>query len=139
MKNISLLILLFIVYSTANATTLLEAVGDSNTSFIGVNAEVLKKDAVDIQIYNLNGPEELNKILSDKLPPDKSKAIQIVRKRLPLLEAKAKQAYQGITAAIRYRLTGYPAIVINRKYIIYGETNLASAYVLYQQWLKNNE
>ncbi|MCX4030174.1 TIGR03757 family integrating conjugative element protein [Endozoicomonas sp. SM1973] len=143
MKKINLIIFSLLFCSVINAATLIEAIGDKNTQFEGGDADVFEESKSQVHLYNLNGPDEINKLLGDKLPPNKEQAMAIVKSRIavlgPSLEVKTKTAYLGITAAIRYRLTEYPAIVFNQKYVIYGETDIEAAYNQYQAWLDKHE
>jgi integrating conjugative element protein (TIGR03757 family) len=81
-----------------------------------------------IQTINLDLPSILEAKLSNALPATSSEAQAIVSQRLtPELTAKLTQAHQDITEAWSMGITKVPAVVVDRKYVVYGETNVQRA------------
>jgi len=72
----------------------------------------------------------LQEALSRDLPPDLATAEQRVRHRLeqrPALAPQLAHAYQDLIQAWRLGLTHLPAVVIDHRYVVYGDTNVARA------------
>ncbi|MDH2238806.1 TIGR03757 family integrating conjugative element protein [Pigmentiphaga sp. GD03639] len=69
--------------------------------------------------------------LADNLPTDPERASAIVQQRLKLggadMQRRIGTAYQGIADAWSLGVTKVPAIVVDRRYVIYGETDVARA------------
>ncbi|HIE2333909.1 TIGR03757 family integrating conjugative element protein [Bordetella hinzii] len=69
--------------------------------------------------------------LADNLPADQERASAIVRQRLKQggteLQRRIGAAYQGIADAWSLGVAKVPAIVVDRRYVVYGETDVARA------------
>ncbi|MCP5414123.1 MAG: TIGR03757 family integrating conjugative element protein [Chromatiaceae bacterium] len=90
----------------------------------------------DVTVYRLDGLALAQDQLSEGLPGDPQEAARIAAQRLdaqPMLSEQMMQAGQGLTLAhLQYRLDRYPAIVFDGATVIYGVTDLAIAYRLYE-------
>ena len=90
----------------------------------------------DVTVYQLDGLALAQDQLSEGLPSDPTKASRIAERRLdaqPMLNEQMMQAGQGLTLAhLQYRLDRYPAVVFDGTTVIYGITDLAIAYRLYE-------
>jgi integrating conjugative element protein (TIGR03757 family) len=90
----------------------------------------------DVTVYRLDGLAQAQDQLSEGLPSDPTEASRIAAQRLdaqPMLNEQMMQAGQGLTLAhLQYRLDRYPAIVFDGETVIYGVTDLAVAYRLYE-------
>ena len=90
----------------------------------------------DVTVYQLDGLALAQDQLSEGLPSDPTKASRIAERRLdaqPMLNEQMMQAGQGLTLAhLQYRLDRYPAVVFDGTTVIYGVTDLAVAYRLYE-------
>jgi len=68
--------------------------------------------------------------------PNKSKSSY-----LPIgdtLQQRLREAYQGITDAWSMGVTTLPAVVVDQRYVVYGEANLDKALARIQQYRKDN-
>ena len=82
----------------------------------------------EVRAITLNLPATLEAELSTNLPADPSKAHAIVQQRLtPALSARLTQAHQDVADAWSMGVTRIPAVVVDRKYVIYGETDIKRA------------
>ena len=93
---------------------------------------------VQLTVYDLDGLARLNAILSHQLPPQQAAARAMAAKRLGTLterqQAELRATATGLLAAQRYRLTRYPAMVINGEAVIYGLTDPKEAVRQYRRW-----
>ncbi|MCP5437614.1 MAG: TIGR03757 family integrating conjugative element protein [Chromatiaceae bacterium] len=94
------------------------------------------KAFADMTVYRLDGLALAQDQLSEGLPSDPAEAATVAAQRLdaqPSLNEQMMQAGQGLTLAhLQYRLDRYPAIVFDGVTVIYGVTDLAIAYRLYE-------
>jgi integrating conjugative element protein (TIGR03757 family) len=82
----------------------------------------------EVRTITLDLPATLETELSTNLPADPSKAQAIVQQRLtPALSARLTQAHQDVADAWSMGVTRIPAVVIDRKHVIYGETDIQRA------------
>lgn len=84
-----------------------------------------------LRIVELDAPARLEATLAAKLPSNPKQASAIVRQRLrdsgSELQRQSITAYQGITQAWALGITKIPAVVVDRRYVIYGESDVARA------------
>ncbi|MEQ7771054.1 TIGR03757 family integrating conjugative element protein [Xanthomonas hortorum] len=75
--------------------------------------------------------------LSAALPADRDQATAIVRRRLNQggadLQHRIASAYQGLTDAWSLGITSIPAVVVDRRYVVYGEPDVARAIARIEQ------
>ncbi|MDD3673881.1 MAG: TIGR03757 family integrating conjugative element protein [Thauera propionica] len=85
----------------------------------------------------LDAPPQLEVELADGLPPDPGAAAAIVRQRLKQggvdLQRRIAAAYQGVADAWSLGITKVPAVVVDRRYVVYGETDVARAVARIEQ------
>ncbi|KEA41641.1 conjugal transfer protein [Pseudomonas aeruginosa] len=76
--------------------------------------------------------------LAANLPTDPERASAIVQQRLKQgstdLQRRIGAAYQGIVDAWSLGVTKVPAIVVDRRYVVYGETDVARAVARIEQY-----
>lgn len=79
----------------------------------------------------LDAAPQLEDELTDGLPPDPGETAAIVRQRLKQggidLQRRIGTAYQGVADAWTLGISKVPAVVVDRRYVVYGETNVARA------------
>lgn len=81
-----------------------------------------------IRTINLGLPAILEADLSSALPANPAEAQAIATQRItPDLAAQLTKAHQNVTDAWSMGVTKVPAVVVDRKYVIYGETNVQRA------------
>jgi integrating conjugative element protein (TIGR03757 family) len=94
-----------------------------------------------IRIIELDAARRIQAELSADLPHDPQKAARIVRGRLKdgatALQKRMQSAYQGVADAWSLGITTIPAIVVDRRYVIYGETHLDRALAQIAQYRKD--
>lgn len=79
----------------------------------------------------LDAAAQLEVELADGLPPDPGEAAVIVRQHLKQggvdLQRRIGTAYQGVADAWSLGITKVPAVVVDRRYVVYGKTDVARA------------
>jgi integrating conjugative element protein (TIGR03757 family) len=90
------------------------------------------------RVIYLDAPADLKRELSASLPPDRTRAEALARERLrqggSVLQRQLALAYQGVTDAWMLGITKIPAVVVDRRYVVYGEANVRRAVVLVQDY-----
>ncbi|MCO2018310.1 TIGR03757 family integrating conjugative element protein, partial [Pseudomonas aeruginosa] len=75
--------------------------------------------------------------LSANLPADPERAAAIVRQRLKQggtdLQRRIGTAYQGVTDAWSLDVTTIPAVVVDQRFVVYGEPDVARAVARIEQ------
>lgn len=83
------------------------------------------------RIVYLDAAGALEEQLSAGLPHDPVRAVTTARQRLvdegATLQRDLAIAYEGIAEAWSLGITTLPAVIIDRRYVIYGEADVASA------------
>ncbi|HEV2678920.1 MAG TPA: TIGR03757 family integrating conjugative element protein [Rhodanobacter sp.] len=82
------------------------------------------------RVVLLDAPSRLEASLSAALPADAAMAAAMVQQRLkqrPDWQRQFASAYQGVTDAWSLGITRVPAIVVDRRYVVYGDTDVAHA------------
>lgn len=69
--------------------------------------------------------------LAANLPPDLERAATLVRQRLHMgdaaLQRRLREAYQGVVDARSLGIAKIPAVVVDRRYVIYGDPDAVRA------------
>ena len=83
----------------------------------------------DERLITLDSPARIEADVSSGLPSDSARASEIARQRLGdrKLQQQFHEAYQGVADAWALGVTKIPAVVVDRRYVVYGETNVAHA------------
>ncbi len=93
---------------------------------------------ITIEVYEIDGIERFEAILSDRLPTDPDAARQAAMARIPPPDsAEVKQvarAAVGLVRAAEYGIDRYPAVVFNGHAVVYGVTDLGEALRHYRMW-----
>lgn len=87
----------------------------------------------------LDDSERLETKLSEGLPADPQRAAAIMQQRLRSNDAQRLQqdlvaAQQNLVDAWTLGVTKIPAVVVDRKYVVYGETDVGSATRSIARW-----
>jgi integrating conjugative element protein (TIGR03757 family) len=92
----------------------------------------------DVRVILLDAPTRLKSQLSADLPADPERAALIAKQRLAEgrgeLQRRFRRAYQDVTEAWQLGVTKVPAVVVDRRYVIYGETNVEAAIARIQAY-----
>ena len=83
------------------------------------------------RVIKLDLPVRIEAELSADLPADPGKAEAIMQQRLregnETLQRRIVRAYQGVAEAWGLGIAKIPAVVVDRRFVIYGEPNVARA------------
>ncbi len=86
---------------------------------------------VGVRVIELDLPARIKAELATDLPSDPASAAALVKQRLreggPLLERRMTAAYQNLADAWGLGVTKIPAVIVDRRYVIYGDANVARA------------
>ncbi|WP_122309186.1 TIGR03757 family integrating conjugative element protein [Pseudomonas amygdali] len=89
------------------------------------------------RLIELDEAPRIEAELSAALPADPDQATAIARRRLNKggadLQHRIASAYQGVTDAWSLGITSIPAIVVDRRYVVYGEPDVARAIARIEQ------
>ncbi|WP_242502741.1 TIGR03757 family integrating conjugative element protein [Serratia sp. 1D1416] len=122
-KVAGIALLLSMLTINAYATTDVRVYTDKNFPLVA------SQDAAAV-IY-MDAAQELEAGLTAGLPVDPVQAESLLRQRLQdgeqVLQLKLAAAYQGITEAWGLGITKLPAVVVDRRYVVYGEPDVARA------------
>jgi integrating conjugative element protein (TIGR03757 family) len=84
-----------------------------------------------VRIIELDQPAHIEAELTARLPVDPAQAEALVRQRLldggADLQRRIGQAYQGVADAWGLGIVKIPAVVVDRRYVVYGEPDVAHA------------
>lgn len=90
---------------------------------IGVSPEVA--------VVHLDAASQIESRIGAQLPADPAHAQAIARERLDrggeALQRELAAAYQGVADAWSLGITTLPAVVVDRRYVVYGEPDVAKA------------
>ncbi|ATV19251.1 integrating conjugative element protein [Pseudomonas avellanae] len=92
-----------------------------------------------VRLILLDESERLEAKLSEGLPANQQQAIAIMQQRLKSSDAQRLQrdlalAQQNLVDAWSMGVTKVPAVVVDRKFVVYGETNATEAEYRIAQW-----
>ncbi|HBO0859742.1 TIGR03757 family integrating conjugative element protein [Pseudomonas aeruginosa] len=83
------------------------------------------------RVIELDAAQRIEAQLSQQLPDDPQRAVTVIQQRLqqggPALRQQMRQAYQGLADAWSLGITTLPAVVLDRRYVVYGEPDVAQA------------
>ena len=126
LRAVSMALALWVVvlsaFSTAAAAAEVLAITDS-----GHPVQV----AAGTRVIELDLPARIEAELAAGLPTDPTQAAAIVQQRLREggqdLQRRLGRAYQDVTQAWGLGITKLPAVVVDRRYVVYGESDVARA------------
>lgn len=94
--------------------------------------------ADDARVIELDAPSRVEATLAVGLPTDPHQAARVVQQRLKDGDGKlARQlaaAYQGVVAAWNLGVTTVPAVIVDRHYVVYGDTDVPHAVARVQAY-----
>ena len=84
-----------------------------------------------VRVIELDQPAHIEAELTARLPADPAQAEALVRQRLrdggADLQRRIGRAYQGVADAWGLGIAKFPAVVVDRRYVVYGEPDVAHA------------
>ena len=114
----------------------IEVLTTSGRAVSGADRERLRNATV--AIYAVDGLERFESGLSEGLPADpKAAKVEALRRVQQFDDARmvqVKNAAIGLAKAVQYGIDRYPAVVFNRRVVIYGVTDLVEALDRYNAW-----
>lgn len=113
------------------ALTLLSATAHAETWVITDQAHPVSAPT-GVRIVRLDDQQRLEELLSQQLPNDQRQADATIQRYLATpagkrLQSDLVQAQQGITDAWSVGVEKIPAVVVDRRYVVYGEADVAKA------------
>ncbi|SUD61839.1 integrating conjugative element protein [Ectopseudomonas oleovorans] len=91
-----------------------------------------------VYVVELDAPAGIEAELAANLPADPAQATAIVQQRLQdggtPLQQRLADAYQGVTDAWSLGITRIPAVVVDRRYVVYGETDVSRALARIEEY-----
>ncbi len=89
------------------------------------------------RLIELDEAPRIEAALSAELPADPEQATAIIKRRLndggAHLQRRIASAYQSVTDAWSLGITSIPAIVVDQRYVVYGEPDVARAVARIEQ------
>jgi integrating conjugative element protein (TIGR03757 family) len=88
------------------------------------------------RVIELDAPARIEAELSANLPADPDRAAALARGRLDdrALQRRLRQAYQGVADAWGLGVARIPAVIVDRRYVVYGEPDAARAVAHIEQY-----
>jgi len=130
--------------NSGNSPTRIEVFTTTDQSVVDVSVienQHLNPDS-ELQIYRLDGIQQVEGDLSGDLPNDPEKARRLALQHIQQLDEQATASIQnaavGLAKAMQYSVDRYPAIVFDGKVVIYGLTDMSAAADRYQRWQEKN-
>jgi len=84
-----------------------------------------------MRVIELDAPARIETALNAQLPTDPVRAIAIVQQRLrdggTELQRRLRLAYQGVADAWSLRVVKIPAVVVDQRYVVYGDSDVNRA------------
>jgi integrating conjugative element protein (TIGR03757 family) len=92
------------------------------------------------RVIALDAAQRIEAELSAQLPADPQRAAALIQQRLeqggPALQQRLREAYQGVTDAWSLSITTVPAVVVDQRYVVYGEADLDKALADVERYRK---
>lgn len=89
------------------------------------------KTPANVRLIELDAPARIEAELAAQLPTDPAQAAAVVQRRLNNggrnLQQRMTAAYQDVTDAWSLGVTKIPAVVVDQRYVVYGEPDVAQA------------
>ncbi|MEI7178134.1 TIGR03757 family integrating conjugative element protein [Pectobacterium carotovorum] len=84
-----------------------------------------------VRVIELDAAQRIEAELAANLPQDPARAAIIVQQRLreggTALQQRINEAYQDVVDAWSLGITTLPAVVVDQRYVVYGEPDIARA------------
>lgn len=95
-----------------------------------------------VTVIKLDAGERLENELSENLPADQEQAARLVQRRLeqggPTLQHRMADAYQNVAEAWGLGVMKIPAVVVDRRYVVYGEPDVELALTSITRYRKEH-
>ncbi len=91
-----------------------------------------------VRVVELDAPSRIEAELAANLPADPAQAAAIVQQRLKEggadLQRHLASAYQGVADAWSLGITKIPAVVVDQRYVVYGERDVTRALARIEEY-----
>ena len=91
-----------------------------------------------VRVVELDAPARIESELASDLPTDPVQAAAIVQQRLTdggtELQRRLTDAYRGVTDAWSLGVSKIPAVVVDRRYVVYGEPDVSRALARIEEY-----
>jgi integrating conjugative element protein (TIGR03757 family) len=95
-----------------------------------------------VPVVELDAPAHIELQLALDLPANPAQAIAIVQQRLTNggaeLQRRLVAAYQDLTVAWSLGITKIPAVVVDQRYVVYGEPNVSRALAHIEEYRRTH-
>jgi integrating conjugative element protein (TIGR03757 family) len=109
----------------------------STIAVIGIEPLRERLPDSNLGIHPIDGIEQVKALLSQNLPVQAEAARRIALERMQHLNKdehnRLRQSAASLLLARQLGVERYPAVVFDRHWVVYGVTDLRSAYALFQQ------
>ncbi|MBA4243687.1 MAG: TIGR03757 family integrating conjugative element protein [Pseudomonas sp.] len=120
--------------ATVLCTVLLGSQTQANDILVVTDSQNPVRATSDVQLIELDQPARIKAELGAHLPADPARSAALVQRRLKeggnALQARLGTAYQGVVDAWSLGVTTIPAVIVDRRYVVYGEPDVAKAVAL---------
>ncbi len=100
----------------------------------------LKRQGIEVVVFNLADVRHTEQIIDGQLPPDENRARDQVERIIGRYQNELMRGWQGIAQAYKWGIKQVPAIVFNKgESMLYGETHLPRAVTHWRQWKANQQ
>ena len=96
-------------------------------------------NSINTNLIELDRPEKIKAKVSSQLPADPVKSTALAKERL-FKDGAPKQlgaAYQDIVNAWQLGITKIPAVVVDQRYVVYGEPDVIKAVALIEAYRRS--
>lgn len=91
------------------------------------------------RVFELDQAQQIEEQLSDELTTDQHQSAALARSRLnSYIHQKLAQAYEGVVNGWSLGVHKIPAVVVDRRYVIYGEPDVSRALSRIQTYREAN-
>lgn len=126
------------IFATGIAFILASAITSASDVLVVTNRQHPVKAPPAVRVIQLDEPERLESQLAAHLPADPQQAVAIARQRLHIggtsLHKRLALAYQGVVESWSLGISKIPAVVVDRRYVVYGETDVDRAVSLIERY-----
>ena len=120
--------------ATALCTALLGPLAQADDILVVTDSQHPVRATSDARLIELDQPARIKAELSAQLPTDPARGAALAHQRLQdggnALQARLATAYQGVVDAWSLGVTTIPAVIVDRRYVVYGEPDVAKALAL---------
>lgn len=94
------------------------------------------------RVIYLDEPERITSELNAELPSDPARAAFLVKKRLrqggDALQRRLALAYQGVVDAWKLQIRKIPAVIVDQRYVVYGDSDTANAIARIREYRRTH-